>query len=413
MALEGHQPTRWVWVDSTAKYPEVVLNVGKICFGEKARKKMPKNSKQDQKYTLASAVCALLNSGGGVVKAEIENEDYSLQRDEIGLDLHETFRSLLLTADLAKYLDFKQQDNYLLIFVKTWSSEKASLERKPRICTLSSGLYSKCGAYLSHMTVTEATLFLEEKQDEARRELSPETPAKKSKASDVEEDMDIVNDTVAELFNRDQLQYRETLNFTESADVEFKHYSTDNFLKRVKEILPQYISGFANARGGYLWIGVDDDRRVQGFMCDDKDLKELRQLIKYKEDKLKVFHFCNRAYEHSIMCKHKIFKVYDEAGEHCGYVCAVKIEPFTCAVFAKDPESWQVEGTTIKKLNAEEWAAWMISADPGPKDPRQSPSVLHIPFYFLKVEPGDLSRSLLTWAVQCFYDSCSSSCCFP
>uniref|UniRef100_A0A8B9ZKA1 Schlafen family member 13 n=1 Tax=Anas platyrhynchos TaxID=8839 RepID=A0A8B9ZKA1_ANAPL len=355
MALEGHQPTRWVWVDSTAKYPEVVLNVGKICFGEKARKKMPKNSKQDQKYTLASAVCALLNSGGGVVKAEIENEDYSLQRDEIGLDLHETFRSLLLTADLAKYLDFKQQDNYLLIFVKTWSSEKASLERKPRICTLSSGLYSKCGAYLSHMTLTEATLFLEEKQDEARRELSPETPAKKSKASDVEEDMDIVNDTVAELFNRDQLQYRETLNFTESADVEFKHYSTDNFLKRVKEILPQYISGFANARGGYLWIGVDDDRRVQGFICDDKDLEELSHLIKHIEYKLKVFHFCNRGYKHSIMCEHKIFKVYDEAGEHRSHVCAVKIEPFTCAVFAKDPESWQVEGTTIKKLNAKEW----------------------------------------------------------
>ncbi|XP_012963096.4 schlafen family member 13 [Anas platyrhynchos] len=364
MALEDHQPTQWVWVDSATKYPEVVLNVGKICFGEKARKKMPKNSKQDQKYTLASAVCALLNSGGGVVKAEIENEDYSLQRDEIGLDLHETFRSLLLTADLAKYLDFKQQDNYLLIFVKTWSSEKASLERKPRICTLSSGLYSKCGAFLSHMTVTEATLFLEEKQDEARRELSPETPAKKSKASDVEEDMDIVNDNVAELFNRDQLQYRETLNFTESADVEFKHYSTDNFLKRVNEILPQYISGFANARGGYLWIGVDDDRRVQGFMCDDENVEKLSHLIKHIEYKLKVFHFCNRGYKHSIMCKHKIFEVYDEAGKHRGHVCAVKIEPFTCAVFAKDPESWQVEGTTIKKLNAEEWAKWMISADP-------------------------------------------------
>lgn len=364
MALEDHQQLQQVWVDSATKYPEVVLNVGKICFGEKARKKMPKNSKQDQKYTLASAVCALLNSGGGVIKAEIENEDYSLQRDEIGLDLHETFRSLLLSADLTKYLDFKQQDNYLLIFVKTWSRGKASLKRKPRICTLSTGLYAKCGASLSHMTLTEAVMFLEEKQDEARRELSPGTPAKKRKTRDVEEDMDIVNDTVAELFNRDQLRYRETLNFTESADVEFKHYSTDNFFDRVKEILPQYISGFANTRGGYLWIGVDDARRVQGFRCDDEGLEKLSDRIKSIQYKLKVFHFCKRRYEHSIKYEHKIFEVYDEAGEHCGYVCAVKIEPFTCAVFTKDPESWRVEGPAIRKLRANEWAAWMISADP-------------------------------------------------
>ncbi|KAM9176794.1 LOW QUALITY PROTEIN: ribonuclease SLFN12-like [Mergus octosetaceus] len=294
------------WVDAICC--KVLGQAGKkyACKEGNTKEKKPKSAEKNGNQ---QKMCALLiNSGGSVVKAEIENEDYSLQRDEIRLDLHETFRSLLLSADLAKYLDFKQ-----------------------------------CGASLSHMTLTEAILFLEEKQDEARRELSPGTPAKKSNTSDVEEDMDIVNDTVAELFNRDQLRYRETLNFTESADVEFKHYSTDNFLKRVKEILPQYISGFANACGGYLWIGVDDDRRVQGFRCDDKDLVELRHLIT-KEYKLKVFHFCNRGYEHSIRCKHKIFKVYDEAGEHRGYVCAVKIEPFTCAVFAKDPESWQVEG---------------------------------------------------------------------
>ncbi|NXI74020.1 SLN13 protein, partial [Anseranas semipalmata] len=350
-------------------YPEVVLHVGKICFGEKARKKMPKKSKQYQKYTLASAVCALLNSGGGVVKAEVENENYSLQRDEIGLDLEDTFRSLLLSPDLAKYLDFKQQDNYLLIFVKTWSSENASLTSnaaKPRICSLSSGLYAKCGASLSHMTPTEAIVFLEEKQNEARRELSPGTPAKKKKTEEeeVEENMDIVTNNVAELFNRNQLRYGETLNFTESADVEFKHYSTENFFTRVKEILPQYISGFANTHGGYLWIGVDDARRVQGFRTDDEGLEKLSHLIVSIQNKLTVFHFCERKYEHNIRCGHKIFKVYDEAGEHCGYVCAVKIEPFTCVVFTEDPESWRVEANAVRRLRADEWAAWMISADP-------------------------------------------------
>uniref|UniRef100_A0A803YAQ3 Schlafen family member 13 n=1 Tax=Meleagris gallopavo TaxID=9103 RepID=A0A803YAQ3_MELGA len=368
MAHEDHQLQRLVWVDAATQYPEIVLCVGKITFGEKARKKMPKNSKQDQKHILASAVCALLNSGGGVVKAEIENENYDFQRDEIGLDLQDIFRSLLLFPDLTKYLDFEQQDNYLLIFIKTWNSEKissTSSSAKPRICSLSSGLYTRSGASLSHMTPTEALFFLEEKQNKARAEHSTRAPAKKKTTMAAEEDMHIINNTAAELFNRDQLQCGETLNFTESGNIEFKHFSTEKFFTRVKEILPHYISGFANACGGYLWIGVDDNRVVQGFKSDDEGLENLRNLIdSVYQEKLTIFHFCKSGYEHQITHEYKIFKVYNEAVEHYGYVCAVKVEPFTCVVFSEDPQSWLFDGGTIRRLKANEWASWMISADP-------------------------------------------------
>ncbi|NXJ62520.1 SLN13 protein, partial [Rostratula benghalensis] len=355
------------WVNSGTEYPEVVLYVGKICFGEKARKKIPKHSKQDQKYTLACAVCALLNSGGGVVKAEIENENYNFERDQIGLDLEETFRSLVLFPDWRKYLDFEQRDNYMLIFIKTWSSENTSLtstSANPRLCSLSTGLYAKCGASLSHMNPTEAFSFLKEKQDEVRRELSPGPRAKKRKTRAAEEDMDVINNTVAELFSRDQLRRGETLTFTESGNVEFKHYSTEKILTRIKEILPQYIAGFANTSGGYLWIGVDDHGQVQGFSSDDEDLENLRHVINSIQKKLTLFHFCGSGCTHSISYEYKIFKVYHEAGHHCGYVCAVKILPFTCVVFSEDPGSWLVEGDTVRRLKASEWAAWMTAADP-------------------------------------------------
>ncbi|NXV18769.1 SLN13 protein, partial [Cepphus grylle] len=359
------QQQQKVWVNLATKYPEVVLCVGKICFGEKARKKIPRNSKQDQKYTLACAVCALLNSGGGVVKAEIENENYKLERDMIGLDLEETFRSLLLFPDWRKYLDFEQRDNYILIFIKTWSSENTtSTSAKPRLCSLSTGLYAKGGASLSHMNPTEAFRFLKEKQDEAKKELSPGPPAKIRNTRAVEGDMDIINNTVVELFNRDQLQHGETLAFTESGNVEFKHYSTEKILTRVKEILPQYIAGFANTRGGYLWIGVDDKGTVQGFSSDDEDLEKLSHVINSIKNKLTLFHFCGSGYGHNIRYEHKIFKVYREAGDHCGYVCAVKIQPFTCVAFSEDPDSWLVEGIIVKRLTAYEWATWMTAADP-------------------------------------------------
>ncbi|XP_074746391.1 schlafen family member 13-like [Strix uralensis] len=367
MALEDDQQQQKIWVNLATKYPEVVLCVGKICFGEKARKKMPKNSKQDQKYTLACAVCALLNSGGGVIKVEIENENYNLERDKIGLDLEETFRSLLLFPDWRKYLDFEQRDNYLLIFIKTWSSENSSLTSesgKPRICSLSTGLHAKCGASLSHVNSTEAVLFLKGKQDEARRELSPGPPGKIRKMMAINGDTGIINNTVAELFNRDQLRQGETLTFTESGYVEFKHYSTEKIFTRVKEMLPQYIAGFANTDGGYLWIGVNDDGRVEGFSSDDEDLDKLSLLINSIQNKLTPFHFCGNRNIHNISYEHKILKVYSEAGDHCGYVCAIKIQPFTCVVFSEDPDSWLVEGNTIRRLRADEWAAWMTAADP-------------------------------------------------
>ncbi|XP_009989836.1 PREDICTED: schlafen family member 13-like [Tauraco erythrolophus] len=365
MALENNQLQK-VWRDLATKYPEVVLCVEKMRFGEKARQKMSKNSKQDQKSTLTRAVCALLNSGGGVVKAEIENENYNLERDKIGSDLEENFRSLLLFPDWRKYLDFEQQGNYLLIFIKTWSSENTSListGAKPRICSLSTALYAKNGASLSHMNATEAFSFLKGKQDEARRELSPGPPAKTRKNGEVGRGTDIINNAVAELFNRDQLQHGETLTFTESENVEFKHYATGNFLTRVKEMLPQYIAGFANTRGGYLWIGVDDDSRVQGFSIDE-DLEELSLTINSIQTKLPLFHFCKSGNGHSITCEHKIFKVYHKAGDHCGYVCAVKIQPFTCVTFSEHPDSWLVADCAIRRLRADEWAEWMTDADP-------------------------------------------------
>ncbi|NXT41738.1 SLN13 protein, partial [Pelecanoides urinatrix] len=368
------QEQQKVWVNLATKYPEVVLCVGKTCFGEKARKKMPKNSKQDQKYTLACAVCALLNSGGGVVKAEIENENYNLERDNIGQDLEENFKSLLCFPVCRKYLDFEQQDNYLLIFIKTWSSGNTSLtstSAKPPICSLSTGLYAKSGSSLSRVNPSEAFVFLKDKQNEARSEhsLPPAkirnwNPVLVEEGTDIEGNTDIINKTVAEFFNRDQLQHGETLTFTESGDVEFKHYATENFLTRVKEILPPYIAGFANTGGGYLWIGVNDNGRVEGFSSDDEDLEKLSLLINSIQNKLTLFHFCGSGNIHNVRYEHKIFKVYREAGDHCGYVCAVKIQPFTCVVFSEDPDSWLVEGSTIRRLSTNEWAAWMTAADP-------------------------------------------------
>ncbi|XP_068021491.1 schlafen family member 11-like isoform X2 [Melanerpes formicivorus] len=387
LALQDNQLRQRVQVHLETEYPEVVLCVGEMCFGVKARQKMPKASKQDQKQTLARALCALLNSGGGVVKAEIANEGYNLERDGIGADLEEAFRSLLLIVEWEKYLDLEQQGNNLLIFVKAWSSESTasgSASAKPRICSLSTGLYTKSGACLPHMNPTEALLFITEKQEEARRDrslaereykaymrgmsrendLSLEPPDKIMRTTDVEGDRRDIWSVVSELYDRDHLQHGEKLPFTESRYVAFKHYSTDNFLTRVREVLPQYIAGFANADGGCLWIGVDDDGRVQGFSCDDEERRKLEDLIESTKYNLIAFHMCQMDDICHVYNYHKLLPVCGADGERRGHVCAVKVLPSRCVLFTEALDSWVVEYFTIWRLGAKEWVKRMTDTDP-------------------------------------------------
>lgn len=46
-----------------------------------------------QNSVLIPAACALLNSGGGVITLEIENEDYNYKNYGIGLDIDTSFRN--------------------------------------------------------------------------------------------------------------------------------------------------------------------------------------------------------------------------------------------------------------------------------------------------------------------------------
>ena len=65
-----------ICVVSDTNYPELVLDVGKVTLGEKNRKKMRDSQlRKKQNESLSKCVITLLNSGGGLSKIEIENED--------------------------------------------------------------------------------------------------------------------------------------------------------------------------------------------------------------------------------------------------------------------------------------------------------------------------------------------------
>lgn len=97
--------------------PELVLNVGEITLGTKNREKMENLDRiKKQKINISTALCALLNSGGGVIKARIENQDYSFSEDGLGRDLESSFN--VIKPPVQKQPDFDQKGDYIFITVK-------------------------------------------------------------------------------------------------------------------------------------------------------------------------------------------------------------------------------------------------------------------------------------------------------
>ncbi|XP_022422113.1 schlafen family member 12 [Delphinapterus leucas] len=341
-------------------YAELVLDVGKVTFGEKNRKKMKDcQLRKKQNENVSQPVVALLNSGGGVCRAEIENENYSYEKDGIGLDLENSFANIV--SFVSKYLDFMQQGKCFLIFVKSWSSETSGL----RIATLSSNLYKRDITSVKVMNATAALEFLKDRLETGEGfSLIPKSPPKRYRF-DVQEESSM-KALAADFFNRMQLGYREKLTFTESTHVEIKDYSTEKLLQRIKDILPQYVSAFANTHGGYLFIGLSEkNQEVTGFKAEKSDLDKIEKEIEQCISKFPVYHFCIEKKKINYSCK--FLEVYDEESL-CGYVCALKIELFCCAVFAKKPNSWHVKDNQVMQLTVEEWGQLMLDPEPMPSE---------------------------------------------
>nr|XP_056720956.1 schlafen family member 13-like [Euleptes europaea] len=364
--------------DFESNYPEVVIRVGKITFGEEQRnikdriKETEANDLEEklksQATYLNQAACALLNSGGGVIRAEIENEDYSYKQHRIGLDIEDSFRDCIQHKDFSAYFDFKQEESCMSIFVKSWSSENSAY---PRVCCLNMGLYERSTSSTVKMKPTNAVHFLKRKKDDAKRgsgwQAGP-VPAIVQKClwqSGVQMEKDI-HYAVDQFFERERLDLGEILDFTESTTVEFKAFprDKDNY-EFVRNILPRYASAFANTKGGYLIFGVDNHRRVVGCKRNI-DPSRFEEVVGETVGTLPVFHFC--ASEEKVKFSCKALPVYDisESGEEKehGYVFAVRIEPSCCIVFERTPDSWIMEAGEVKRLTYTEWIVLMTEEDP-------------------------------------------------
>ncbi|NWX24051.1 SLN11 protein, partial [Aegotheles bennettii] len=358
-------------VNLNTNYADTVVDIGKAVLGERSRKKNSENQKKQQKE-LSKAVCALLNSGGGIVRMESEEENYCFQEHGLGLDIEQSLRACISSTDTSQYFTWMQQRNHLLLFVKTWSCGdpgQKSAAAKPRICSLSTGLSRRSFTSIDSISASGAVEFLRWKESCAKRRDQHGPSAKKpllhfdgaAKEAPLNIEERNIQDAAARFLKRDKLMAGEVLDFTETTHIEFKNFSTMNILKYIRMYLPKYVSAFANTQGGYLFFGVDDNRTVIGTLSEVKK-EALEETIAETIGSMAVHHFCGS--QAGVQFKTYTLGVHDQAGALRGYVCAVRVEPFCCAVFHDSPESWEVEHNTIERLSVGRWMELMTAADP-------------------------------------------------
>ncbi|XP_075296621.1 schlafen family member 11-like [Opisthocomus hoazin] len=367
MARREGQPL----INLQTNYPDVVVDIGKIVLGERSRKKTSA-SQRWQCRELSLAVCALLNSGGGVVRMESEEEGYRFQEHGVGLDIEQSLRACVDGAETGDYFTWMQQRGRLLLFVKTWSCDGAgrgSAAPKPRICSLSTGLSRRSFTSVVPMTASSAAGFLRGRQsgDGHREENGPSAEkalrgsgggAKEAPLNTQERD---VQAAAARFLERDKLVAGEVLGFAETTHIEFKNFPTENILEYMRKILPNYVSAFANTEGGYLFFGVDDTSKVVGSHSA-VGKEALEKTVADTVGSMPVHHFCgSRA---GVRFRTRTLGVHDGAGRRQGYVCAVRVEAFCCAVFHDIPKSWITTGDRIERLSVGKWTELMTDADP-------------------------------------------------
>ncbi|XP_041521167.1 schlafen family member 12-like [Microtus oregoni] len=325
-------------VDQETDYAELVLSVGEITLGEENRKTMKDPQlRRREAHSISQAVCTLLNSGGGVVKAHIKNSNYSFKRDGVGLDLENSFRELLPFPQ--KYLDCVQNKGYFLIFVKPWIPNISG----QHVLTLKTNLYVRNLSTSYELKGPDAVQFLKAKKDSEGRSRS-----RQSLPGSCDSD-ELQHGSLHTFFNREELTLEETSCFTKSKHTEVKMTPKEKIL----EILPKTVSAFANTDGGYLFIDLNGgNQQMVGIEGEKSNLENLESEIEKCIRELPLGHFCEKQEKIKYTCK---FIPVHRPGDVSSYVCALRVERFCCAVFAEEPESWRVEDSCVKRFTSEEW----------------------------------------------------------
>ncbi|KAG5263475.1 hypothetical protein AALO_G00265240 [Alosa alosa] len=357
--------SRGLTVTDSQDFPDIEIKwSAKVTLGESARNQMDKKKRDRERECILYGICALLNSGGGVFTLDIANS-YNYRREGRGLDIEQHLLDLV-GSPFEDMIECIPQGDKVHIYVRSWHCGS----NRSRLCSIDTGLRERAGSTVNHVSPRDVSEFLSKRKDRANRNRDGYEPRTSN---------DIIKNCAEKFYMKDSVEKGKCLEFGESTNVELKEFrgqiftdkfqgevsSSENLIKRLKEVVPKMISAFANTDGGFLFNGINDKSKEVTGCGSGIDAGEL--LIKVKDvcKKAKAIHTsdCNKDASWSPECR--LIKVTaQESSEADAYVVAIKIPVFCCAVFEKDPNSLHIEGGTVCRLGATVWMKKMQLSDP-------------------------------------------------
>lgn len=351
----------YLTVIESCEFPDIEIKCSEsVTFGETARDKIDKRRREVERECVLSGVCALLNSGGGVFPLAIANSNYDYRKEGRGLDIEQDLQDLLVGFHIEDMIEFIPQSDKVYIYVRSWHSDR------PRLCSINTGLWERSGSADKRIGPSTVPRFLEKRKNRAESDQKENCPPQAKRYATLPGN-DMIRQQANEFYNRNSVNLGECLGFGESMHVELKQFRSEKLITRLREVVPKNISAFANTDGGFMFIGVND--KSQEVTGCGKGLKaeELLKMVREVCRKHEAVH-CSGCSEVDVSwspeCK-LITAISQKSAEPDGYVVAIKIPAFCCAVFEKPPNSWHIEDGKVCRLTADAWLKKVQLSDPG------------------------------------------------
>ncbi|XP_068743552.1 schlafen family member 9-like [Montipora capricornis] len=285
------------------------------------------------------AICALLNSGGGILHMKIANfkelKSPQKQLDTFWQGFESKLDAMINPSDYAAVFDRVVEEDLIRLFVRALG----------HLCTVDCNLFLASDSKKTEASFKESVRLLQER------------PLGKRK--------DFCRIPIQELPSLpESFSYEKKLDFHESKQIQFKCFSSENPLlhgtTQRKKIVDQ-ISAFGNCSGGIILVGVRDDGTVLGQdMSSQKNSKEdIESRVKSIIKEMKWPCICEKDFWDI-----KFLPV--EGKENC-FVIAIYVAGIKGGVFTKEPKSYELrleddgKHQSISPLKFIEWKKRMLS----------------------------------------------------
>ena len=295
---------------------------------------------KELKKDIERKICAFLNSNGGkLVLTTSKDTDMTDALKKIK-PYEQYFRNVIGVYSVHKYFEILQEGNRIILVVSGL----------PSLCTLTTNLYLPADRQMLLLSGTERGTLRKILFESCIVEISNS-------------------------FEPEQFCYGHATNLRESNTVRFKNINAPrkgrkDFVSRaIDNKFTDQISGFANASGGMIFYGIQDDGTIVGELLprEERDCKEITRKLE-REVKKMIWPKESDEIKRGKQWDVKFFPVTNCDANEKRFVVVVSVFPCSGGVFTKEPESYYVENNEVKKMDFETWKRNMYYKVSEPKE---------------------------------------------